>query len=170
MSFMATPPLEPTVTTKPRMALHKWQDWILLQNLLYCCWMFGVMEHSGARKWPGPHLPGESDPNPPNPNPSFAPFQFLELVEFPKASRCLWVLFFGKNMWSNFHAQVMLFNSAENCLINVTKLNADLSNLHCRVSDTLLGSHHRILAVPRYGSHGLLLKVGLSHQLWAALL
>ena len=59
----------------------------------------------------------------------------------------------------------MLFNSAENCLINVTKLNADLSNLHCRVSDTLLGSHHGILAVPRYGSHGPLLKVGLSHQL-----
>ena len=59
----------------------------------------------------------------------------------------------------------MLFNSAENCLINVTKLNADLSNLHCRVSDTLLGSHHGILAVPRYGSHGPLLKVGLGHQL-----
>ena len=38
------------------------------------------------------------------------------------------------------------------------------------MSDTLLVSHHGILVVPRYGSHGPLLKIGLGYQLRAPLL
>ena len=89
MSFMATPPL-------PLQRNHAWHctnDKIEFCSKI-CCIVVGCLElWSTLVLGNGPaHISQVSLTQTPQTQTPTPPFQFLELVEFPKASRCLWVL------------------------------------------------------------------------------